>query len=256
MELWGALFNPLKLRTRAESVRGYRLLFETEWMFQVRDYQLASRNLRETRRVTVCLPPGYRERLECPVVFCADGQAVHGFADRLSHAIRQKETPPVILVGVHSIPAYRAKEYVDQVDTVRFQAHEHFFADEVYRWVVAEFQPAFERSRCGVFGFSNGGAFALTMGARYREKYGTVIAFSIAGGPHRVEASEYAHRPVAKYYLSAGTREKPFLKTVRQLANLLEEHGVEYIVTERNAGHDFDFWNAEFRAAISWAFPR
>jgi hypothetical protein len=48
----------------------------------------------------------------------------------------------------------------------------------------------------------------------------------------------------------------PFLKTVRQLANLLEEQGVEYRVTQRNSGHDFDFWNAELRAAISWAFSR
>jgi enterochelin esterase-like enzyme len=222
----------------------------------VRDYPLESPSLQETRMVTVFLPDGYRPTSGYPVVFCADGQAVYGFSGLLSHAIQRQETPPVVLIGVHSDPAYRAREYLDGVNAERFRAHERFFTEEVYLWALSEFHFSLDRLRCAVFGFSNGGAFALSMGVRHREKYGVVIAFSIAGGPRRVRESEYARRPIARYYLSAGTREIPFLNTVRAVARLLETHGVEHIITQREARHDFSFWNSELCEAVSWAFPR
>jgi enterochelin esterase-like enzyme len=222
----------------------------------VRDYPLESPSLQETRMITVFLPDQYRPTAGLPVLFCADGQAVPWFSGPLSYAIQRQEAPPVILIGVHSDPAYRAREYLDGMDAERFSAHERFFAEEVYLWAVSEFHLSLDRSRCGVFGFSNGGGFALTMGVRHREKYGVVIAFSIAGDPRRVRESEYTRRPIARYYLSAGTREIPFLKTVRAVARLLEKHGVEHILTQREAGHDFHFWNSELCEAVSWAFAR
>jgi len=222
----------------------------------VREYQIESVSLGETRKVTVILPPGHRPRTQCPAVFCADGEAVVGFSDRLGDAIKKDRAPPVILVGVHSSDRNRPKEYIDGADKRRFAAHERFFTDEVFRWAIAEFNLSAERPLCGIFGFSNGGAFALSMGARHRDRFGVVIAFSIAGGPDRVAESEYSRRPIAKYYLSTGTREKPFCKTVRAVAQLLHKHGVEHIFTERCAGHDFNFWDSELPEAIRWAFPR
>lgn len=219
------------------------------------DFQFESASLGETRTVTVFLPPGHRPRIKYPAVFCADGQAVHGFSRRLNHAIEQERVPPVILVGVHSSDRFRAKEYIDGADHRRFEAHERFFTDEIYRWAIEEFNLSVARQSCGVFGFSNGGAFALSMGVRHRDKYGVVIAFSIAGGPDRVEESEYARRPVARYYLSAGTSEKPFYKTACAVAKLLAKHGVEHLSTEQCAGHDFSFWDSELPEAICWAFP-
>jgi enterochelin esterase-like enzyme len=229
---------------------------ESTLMPSVRDFQIESASLGETRMVTVFLPPGYRSTAKYPAVFCADGQAVHGFAHRLHDAIKERSVPPVILVGVHSSEQYRAKEYIDGADQCRFVAHECFFTDEVYHWASVEFSLSTIRQSCAVFGFSNGGAFALTIGARHRERYGVVIAFSIAGGPERVAESEYARRPIAKYYLSAGTREKPFCKTVRDLAKVLTRHGVEHVHTEQCAGHDFSFWDSELPKAICWAFSK
>jgi enterochelin esterase-like enzyme len=224
-------------------------------MSLVRDFQIESASLGETRMVTVFLPRHPPTR-ECPVVFCADGQAVHSFSPRLDLAIERESVPGVVLVGVHSSDRYRPKEYLDGVDHRRFLAHERFFADEVYRWAIAEFDLSAARQACGVFGFSNGAAFALSMGARHRDKYGVVIAFSISGGPDRVAESEYARRPIARYYLSAGTREKPFCKTARAVARRLANHGIEHVSTERSAGHDFRFWNSELPGAIRWAFPK
>jgi enterochelin esterase-like enzyme len=223
-------------------------------MASVRDIEIGSQSLAEDRMVTVFLPTGYRRRAKYPILFCADGQAVHGFFHRLSHAIEREGVPPVILVGVHSSERHRAKEYIHGADDQCFEAHERFFTDEVYRWAIAQFNPSIERRSCGVFGFSNGGAFVLSMGARHRDKYGVVIAFSIAGGPHRVEESEYARRPIAKYYISAGTKEKRFYRTGRAIAEMLKKHGVDCVSTERSAGHDFDFWINELPEAIRWAF--
>lgn len=221
-------------------------------MASVRDFDIDSESLGEKRRVTVFRPPRSGDD-QLPILYCADGQAVWGLALPLQQAIEEKGVPPVILVGAHSIASRRAKEYLHGVDDGRFEAHERFFAHELYDWAAA-FNPSRQRRCCGVFGFSNGGAFALSMGARHREKYGVVIAFSIAGGPNRVPASEYAKRPIPRYYLSAGTREKPFHRTTQSLAKILREHGVEHHRTERCAGHDFELWQSELPEAVQWSF--
>lgn len=224
-------------------------------MKSIRNFQIHSLRLQTKRTITVFFPQGYRTGLDYPALFCADGQAVEGFSSSLLKAMEEGRTPPVILVGVHSDPRLRAYEYVDGIDSSVFLAHEHFFTDEVYRWAIAKLDLSCARPACGVFGFSNGGAFALSMGVRHREKYGVVIAFSIAGGPHRIEESEFARRPAARYYLSAGTREKPFRDTGRAISSILSKSDVEHVITERHAGHDFDFWNSELCEAIRWAFP-
>jgi enterochelin esterase-like enzyme len=221
----------------------------------VSDFEIESDSLGECRLITVFLPPGYRHGAECPMLFCADGQAVHAFSPRLLQAIEREDTPPVILVGVHSAEQYRVEEYIHGVDDQRFEAHERFFTEEVYRWANAEFSRCAARS-CGIFGFSNGGAFALSMGVRHRQRFGVVIAFSIAGGAHRVDEVEYTRRPIARYYLSAGTREGPFCRTGRAVAKLLDKHGVEHVSTERCADHDLTFWDSELPEAIRWSFPK
>jgi enterochelin esterase-like enzyme len=246
--------NPDRLEGRSKEIGPDRNCFWDAPMASVRDFRIESESLVENRMTTVFLPPGYRRRIKYPVLFCADGQAVHCFSHRLCQTIEREGVPPVILIGVHSSERYRAKEYIHGVDDRRFEAHERFFTDEVYRWTTAKFDLSIVRESCGVFGFSNGGAFALSMGARHREKYGVVIAFSIAGGPDRVQESEYARRPIAKYYLSAGTREKPFCRTGRAVAKLLAKHSVDHVSTERCAGHDFGFWDFELPAAIRWSF--
>lgn len=223
-------------------------------MTWIHEIEFESVNLAEKRMVTVFLPPGHRQQGTYPLLFCADGQAVHSLSERLYHAIEHECVPPVILVGVHSSNQHRAQEYIFRAGSDRFEAHARFFTDEIYRWAIAEFNPSIGRRSTGVFGVSNGGAFALSIGMRHREEYGVVIAFSIAGGPVRFEESECTRRPIARFYLSAGTRETPFRKTGRAVAKLFAKHGVEHAITERCAGHEFSFWNAELPEAIRWAF--
>ena len=110
-------------------------------------FQFNSASLAETRIITVYLPPAYRTGARYPVIFCADGQAVPEFSHRLNEAIERESVPSVILIGVHSSDQYRAKEYIDGADEERFQAHERFFTDEIYRWAFAKFNLCASRER-------------------------------------------------------------------------------------------------------------
>lgn len=178
----------------------------------VYNYQIPSTALRETRIVSVFLPSEEVRIGRLPVLFCADGQALQVFCERLTQAMEHEEVPPTILVGAHSSDQFRPHEYVLGIDHERFAAHERFFTEEVYGWARDRLGVLPPRQSCGVFGFSNGAAFALAMGARRREQFGVVIAFSVAGGADRIEESAYVQRPSARYYLSSGTRKNRLAK--------------------------------------------
>jgi enterochelin esterase-like enzyme len=218
------------------------------------DFALDCPALGECRGVTVVLPPGYTAGLHYPVLFCADGQAVRVFAQYLEPEIAEGNLPPIILVGVHSVANSRSSDYLSHIDQQRYLAHQQFFTDDVFDWTYSRFDICFERTMCGIFGFSHGADFALATGARHHLKYGVVIAFSIAGGCELPEESLLRLQPSAKYYLSAGTREKPIRARGRAFAKQLSKHGVENLITERHAGHELTFWGSELPHAIRWAF--
>lgn len=225
-----------------------------EGMVNIQSISFRSNSLRETRGLTIFLPKDYRPGRSIPVVFCADGQAVGGMSTNVVSAVEGGFIPPIVLIGVHSSSNNRAQEYVVGVNKTVFEAHERFFVEEVPQWLEAELGISPERQTCGVFGFSNGGTFAVSMGVRHRDKFGVVIAFSVAPGPERTAGSEFAATPVPRYYLAAGTREGGFRKTTRAIARTLGRHGVTCVYQEREAGHDFSFWATEFPQAIRWAF--
>ena len=222
-------------------------------MVNVRDIYLQSDHLRETRGLTIFLPK-YRPGMVTTLVFCADGQAVGAMSATVASAIEEGFIPPIVLIGVHSSPSDRAQEYVCGVDQNRFEAHERFFTEEVPQWLEAEFGLSAERQACGIFGFSNGGTFAISMGLRHCDTFGVVIAFSVAPGPDTIAESKSAASPIPRFYLAASKKEGGFRKTTRAVARTLEKHGVEHVYREREAGHDFSFWCAEFPQALRWAF--
>ena len=71
-------------------------------------------------------------------------------------------------------------------------------------------------NRTAVCGFSHGGAFALTMASRHDDLFGLAIAFSTAGAFAESQRFAPLHRAVPRFYLSAGTKEKPLLKAMRR----------------------------------------
>ena len=188
-------------------------------------------------------------------MFCADGQAIHAFAEHLTQTVESGDVPPVTLIGTHSYEETRGREYLTGIDPERFNSHELFFTEEVSLWAKAEFGIHPARESCGVFGFSNGGAFAISMGVRHPKQYGVVIAFSIPGGPDRIAESASGPASKSRYYLSAGKKESGFRRTTAAIAEFLSQHGIEYEFTVRNARHELGFWNSELPKAIAWSFP-
>jgi enterochelin esterase-like enzyme len=218
------------------------------------DYTVNSSFLGEGRVVSVFLPPDHQTTRRNPVLYCADGQSLQDFASKLERAIRLGHAPSVVVVGVHSHPEYRNREYLAGMDARRFGAHESFFTNEVYQWSHAHFALEPSHRSCGVFGYSCGAAFALAVGTRHPEKYGNVIAFSVAGATDKVDESDYARPMNSRFYMSAGTKEPSFRDRSRAIASVLGARGVNYKYTEKTAGHDPEFWASELPEAIQWCF--
>ncbi|MEM8681438.1 MAG: alpha/beta hydrolase-fold protein [Planctomycetota bacterium] len=218
-----------------------------------REFRIEGARPGAPRLVTLYLPPNAYLSGRCPIVFCTDGQMVPPFATRVERDIRDGELPAIVLVGVHS-SRHRSQEYNLGQDDSKFRWHEQFFTEELPAWLHAEFGLAADRNQTAVFGCSHGGAFALTMASRHRDQYGLVIAFSVAGTFETLEELQSNPQPLPRFYLSAGTREKPLLKTTRRLARHLKRYQIDHVVTERHAGHDYGYWETELPLALKWGF--
>lgn len=240
---------------RAETLRG-----------ELQEHVLDSKALGERRSVTVYLPPGHDPARRTQVVYAADGQSVARMATILDPQIAQGNVPPVVVIGVHaslnpdqgtlldpSGPDLRGQEYLWGLDEERFERHERFFVFEVAEWAERAFGVASDREHRAVFGYSNGGAFAVIMGIRHPERFGHVLAFSLARGPAGRPPSDWPAGEGPRHYLFAGTLE-PFREITSQWADQLSALGVEHVYRERVCGHDMTVWEEEFPAAVAWAF--
>ncbi len=66
-------------------------------------YDVSSRHLSETRRLTVYVPSGTPPKVRLPVFYLADG-ASRAFADIAAALVRDGRTRPAILVGIDAAP--------------------------------------------------------------------------------------------------------------------------------------------------------
>lgn len=210
------------------------------------------------RPVTLFLPNALADTPSVAVCFCADGQAVPDFARSLRHAVQAGQCPPTILVGVHSVQSKRGEEYLLGADDGAFDAHQAFFVQNLPDWLRSTFEIEVRVERTAVFGFSNGGAFAMAMGLRHPDKFGVVVGFSVARCKCRALIPPPNSPWIPRYYLSAGNRgpEKMFQKHTASLAGQMRRRGIEHVFTQRDAGHEIAFWATELPRALEWAFRR
>lgn len=200
------------------------------------------------REVTAYLPAQPPEA----VVFAGDGQLVSRWGADLDTA----GVPPTLIVGVHR-PAdetQRLHEYSPPLDPHCFAAHEHFFVDDVHRWVSSRFGVALPRGRTAVLGVSAGAELALALGVRHPDRYGTVLGASPGAG-YRPPAT--LPSPLPRTYLVAGTEEPFFRDNATRWAAALRAAGADVVLTERAGAHGDPFWRHEFPLMLRWAFgPR
>jgi enterochelin esterase-like enzyme len=225
----------------------------------VEHHEFESRSLDESRMVSVYLPRHLGEIAF--VVYMSDGDAVESYARVLEPFIDSGELPCIAIVGTHS-GVYRgelelnrddirrnvrALEYVPSLDPNRFSQHEMFFTQEVISWAEEQYSlPSSVDSRV-VFGFSNGGSFAATMGIRHPDLFGSVIACAIAGD--RYDLSSYP-KLTNQFFLVTGTWDTRFHSNVQYLYKTLKKSKVKCKLAVRVAEHDGTMWQEEFIAAM------
>ena len=202
-----------------------------------------------TRRVTTAIPSSYNGTTTS-VVYCTDGQVIKTLTDELEGSSRDRNGP--ILIGVHSDPEVRAQEYLLS-SSDQFLAHERFFTEYVRSWARDEFGISVERNKSAVFGFSNGGAFALAVALRHPHKFRAAIGFSVPS-LGTLPPIPPPDAPKPSIYMAVGTQgpEKSIRKNVLRLSRWLRRNDIPVIVSERLSGHTLNFWATEFVVAIDW----
>ena len=198
------------------------------------------------RQVTVYLPAGPAQA----VVFGGDGQLISGWGKYLEAA----NAPPTMIVGAHRTgdtdEMARLREYSAGFDPDLFAAHERFFVHDVSEWVRSTLNVLIEPRRTAVCGVSASAEFALAMGLRHPDLYGTVFAASPGAG-YRPPVP--LPRVLPRIYLTAGTLEPFFLNNAIRWAEDLRAGGADVVLSEQVGDHGDPFWHAEFVKMVSWA---
>ena len=191
------------------------------------------------------------------MVYCADGQALVYLLDSVTKSSEPWTAPPVAIVGVESSSSARGEEYLMGIDESSYRAHEALFIDGVRQWTESRLSIRTGRQHRGIFGFSNGGAFALATGLRHPELFGFVIAFSIARCPKTPVRVDSAAGRELRFYLAAGNlgAERMFRKHTARIARELKRQGNECRYVERAGGHSLEWWQSELSTALAWALP-
>ena len=204
----------------------------------------------QTRDVTACLPQ--EQASDMAFIFCADGQYVPYFAKQLHDELAAYR---VGLIGVHSSPAFRGQEYVEGRDEQCFKEHESFFINVVRDWAQTQACVPLTCNNSATFGFSCGGAFAVSMGIRHPNLFGSVIALSIAGRPVRVDQPppDVHDLTQSRFYLAAGESEPGSIKNyTKRLASWIRKNGGQSETRLSPGGHELSVWQHELRRGIQW----
>jgi len=181
-----------------------------------------------------------------------------GDGRRISHwgaALEAANLPPTMIVGVHAAAdeTLRLHEYSPVFDETRFCAHERFVVEDVRRWVRSRLGVAVPVERTAVFGVSAGGEFALAMGVRHADLYGSVLCASPGAG-YRPPAVLPDAMP--RTYLIAGTLEPFFLANATRWAVALRDAGADVVMEARVGGHGDPLWREAFPLMVGWALRR
>jgi len=207
-----------------------------------------------TRRVTLY---SLKERGEPNdiVVYCSDGQNAGAFAQQFFNAFAAE---CFWFIGVDCSNEHRNAEYVFGRDDSSFGVHESFFINTVVDWATKVIGIRHARDQSAVFGYSCGGAFAVSIGIRHPDVYGTIFAFSIAGRPiTNFDAQPESHLSDVAFYFRGGSREPKGMRSyMKRLEKWLRSGGVQVSNGTLAGGHEFALWSNALNESISLAYKR
>lgn len=230
----------------------------------VTDYTLDSKDLGMERKVTVYIPAAAPQ--DMPVVFMADGQSCQQFANVLEPLILSKKVRPTAIVGIHHGPYvgskekfefekdYRMMEYLKVASPERFAAHLSFVCDQVIPWARQKFKLSKKKEDTAIFGFSNGGAFAMTAAIDRPDVFGYALPHSVAAISREELEKADVSKLTTKFYFTAGTLEV-FINNTEFSFQTLTKKRVACEMAPYVSGHDIGMWQLGFAESIKKIFP-
>ena len=252
----------------------------------------ASEVLGSKRRVTVWLPPQYRDRLQegFPVVYCLDGQnlfdrqraafGVEWEADETARALASGPANlPLILVGIDNSKD-RFDEYTPVVDEVsdkpvggKADEYLRFLVTELKPWIDQEFRTLKSTETTAIVGSSLGGVLVLHALRTHSEVFGKGAAMSPSlfwGQGYTIQQysqppSDQAFGDKQRLWLDIGTREGKSdrgqvqaVEQTEQLAEALKQHHRERIevrtMIDSEAKHHEAAWARRLPIALEFLF--
>lgn len=250
------------------------------------------------RDLLVWLPPGYDQEPErtYPVLYMLDGQnlfqkqegapAEWRMDEIAGELIAAGEIEPLIVVGIPSLAAARASEYVPRLPgqpaTLLGQPalgddFTAWLADEVFPRVERAFRVSTDRGQTGIGGASLGGLAALHAAYAMPERFGLVLAespalaFDTPEGRYSImpwlEERVAAGAPRMNVFIGMGGAEdipgsgffdkasRAHVKAAEAAYELLGKNGVAALDVIEGHGHDETAWSQRLPGALKHLFP-
>ena len=209
---------------------------------QLRTLSVVGSNSKEERRVTVYTPNSFNK--SNIYIYMTDGAFAEGIMRSVNRLINNNEIIPINIIGVHSDPENRFREYVlnDNYQDV-FNNHLNLFLEEVPKKVETEIiDTTVERY---LFGYSNGADFCNFIGIHYPTWAKTILAMSgVAYFPKQINDLTLEEQ-LPEFVLSSGIEEELNFKN-EYLAKQLKKLGAKVIYTEHTGGHEYKIWEERF----------
>lgn len=251
-------------------------------------HDIHSMHLGLARRITVWVPPEPRKRRASvyPVLYLHDGQNLfdpaRAFAgqtwrveETLSHLVRRRVIPPLIVVGIDHGVERRAREYLPVEDDRNPYAreplgreHADFLVREVMPFMAQNYPVAEGASHTGIGGSSYGGVAALNTALIRPGVFGRLLIESpslYVGREYLLRRARAMPRWPARIYLGVGTAEtsrhdfnEETVNNVRKLESILRSRGLGprrlHVVVEEGASHWEGAWAARLPQALAFLY--
>jgi len=223
---------------------------------------IESAALKDSRSITVYVPPGIARGGPQRVIYLADGGAL-SFIKIAEKMILDGRIPPVVIVGIQAAKGIasrcsgecdlRSLEYFSDLENAsagetRFQKHSRFVIDEVIPFVESRYPVAREPAFRYVAGYSSGGVWSLSMAAMRPDIFGNLVSFSIAGRYRELAGKIKRGRD----FFGAGEFEGGRKTSTLTAADAAACAGADVRAEVPVGGHSFPMWNVLWSDALIW----
>lgn len=257
----------------------------------VMTHDLTSAALGNTRKLRVWLPPGYTdvksEAERYPVLYMHDGQNCFdaatsfdgewGIDETLARLIGAGRVPPMIVVGIDSIPSARTNEYSPIVigsgenrEGGSADAYLRFVTDEVMPFIARTYRIKTGPAHTAMGGASLGGLVTLHAAMTLPGVFGAILVESpslwVGDGEVLRRMSEQQVWP-QRVAIAMGTMEKgkpaqdaQWVEQTRQAEASLRAAGLDdsrlRVMIEDGAAHNVQAWRGRFEGLAAFLFAR